>query len=1251
MKKILLTLLIASTFFSSFGQKVFLSENFSTGSDTVPPTGWTQSILYSTDPTNDQWNFNNPANRTPDTSSTTDFDKDFAVNDRSRNGLNALANVALVSPKFSTQGYNDVQLTFDHATLSGTAMTCFVEVTNGNGVWTIVRQFGNANLMPENVRINISNTAKNTCEAQVRFRFVSNINGVWMLDNVKVFANDTVPRVNDIRLVDFNPPSGVCGSQNAEIKLVLRNDGTANLSNIPLYIQISDGSTTQTFRDTLASISTCRDTIFTFNQTANISNANATYTIFAYSSLSNDELRASDTTVIGGYKVSPAPSDPSDKFKKLCGFQSNIRDTVSLGTDEEASWFSSQNGSNSIGQGQFFNLTNIKNDTSIFVEKFIAASKIFPQNIGIQPTLRYTIGGTTGSLSGMFIDFVAKENIILSELEIVTSFTGTFEYDVYTKNGSYRGFENNASAWTVAYSDDTTIGTAQVVTRIPIGDISLKAGDSIGLYLFNKTALSMHFSSGPVIGENDELAYHSGYVNPATAFAQGLQNFGYGSRVHYKKVCASYRAKYEYEVTPLLTGANIDTLPGFKGIHRGISSSSSPDAVYIGETFDYELKPPTGYTYADLGTKWTISNFLISYLSGASIPSGDTTTTRPSTTQAARLRLTPGSSSQNRTMLVEVTITDLDRLCDTVVLRYIKISKLPEFDLDIINPCANSEMRIINRSALPEELLYVWNFGDNSFSTEKFPRKKYTSPGNYTVKYEINTLEGLSVDTTFNVTITETPVADFKVSNACFGQAVKFENTSTVSSGNMSFAWDFDAEGTSSQKDPSFNFSSDGLFDVQLKATLNGCTDSITKTARQFELPKPDFNTTGGCHNADITFLNTSSLKSGESVGAYWDFGDGLLKTGNTSIYNFNSIGTKNVKIIAESGFKCKDSITKPVALIEAPIAEFSFDQLCDKTPTTFENKTSQPTGVGINYQWNFGDGKLSNDENPVHQFTNASNYVVGLTAIGSNGCRSSKSQTLTVKVQPLAAFSVTDGCTNKELDFFNNSTSNVPGSTYSWNFDDGNTSDVFSPKHIFANAGNYKVTLTASREECKSILEKEITIKESPVCGFRFEQSKENLREFKFIPNVETYKEYRWRFDNTGTSNQVSPTHIFPIANRNYAVRLDVTSENGCDCRQDDVNVFSGVNSIHNIAKGTFKVYPNPTVGNITIEVQNYDLKNTLEISVIDGKGQVVKHLSNVLPLDDLINLNLEGLSAGIYVIHITSGNGIFTERISVLK
>ena len=1253
-KNLLLLSILGFLVLSSNAQRVFLFEDFENASDTTPPTGWTQDVLFYQNGADELWHFNNPNNQTPDTSSTTNFDEDFAVVDKPVTATNQFSNVALVSPKFSTQGYNDVQLSFDYATIAGTAMTCYVEVSTGNG-WRSIMQFGNATVIPTTFSSNISSSAKNSCEVQIRFRFTSNNSGVWMIDNVSVFANDTVPRVNDIRVIDFEPNSGVCASASKEVMLHIRNDGTANQANVPLEILIFDGTTTETLRDTISSINTCVDTLYTFKQTADLSNTNATFTITGISILANDEQRVnSDTMNVFNYTVSPAPSDPVDKVKKFCGFQTSIVDTVSLGTDEKANWFTSLLTSRTFNRGEFVTIDSIKNDTSIFVEKFIATSKVFPRSIGVQPSVRYsTANNTAGSASGIFIDIMAKEDIILSDVEIIISFAGgSFEYDIYTKGGSYVGYELDASAWTRVFSNDTTLNIGGV-SVLPVGDIFIKKGDTLGFYIFNSTARSMHFSSGPITGENVDLKYYSNNVNPGSPFANGLSNFGYGSRLHYKKVCSSYRAKYEYEVTPKLFGATIDTLPGFLGAHSSSSLASNPDVIYIGETFDYELSPPTGYSYANFGTAWTITQFELKTSNNIAIPSGDTTITLPGVNRPARLSFSPSSGLQNRVIEIELTLTDLDRFCDTVITKYIRVIELPQFDLDFVNPCANSEFRIINKYQMsPTGFVFSWDFGDGNFSTDRFPRHRYTNPGTYNVRYEISTIEGLTVDTSFTVVIAENPVADFTFQNACFGEPVTFNNNSSIVTGTLSYEWDFDGQGTSSTENPSFEFDSDGLFEVKLIATSGGCSDSMINSVRQFEIPVPNFMTTGGCHNEDITFVNTSTMPSGENVGAYWDFtGDGISRTGSTVSYNFNSVGSKQVKIIAESSFKCKDSITKQVDLKEAPIADFTYDALCDKVPTNFDNLTSKPTDVSITYQWNFGDGKLSSDENPVHQYPSASNFVIRLTAIGSNNCRSSKSETVQVRLQPLASFSVQDGCSKSEVNFFNNSTSNVPGSQYLWEFDDGNTSNDFSPEHIYQNPGTYNVVLTASLEECVTKMEKELTINESPVCGFRFEQSSDNLREFTFIPDVETYSTYRWRFDNTGTSTQVSPTHVFPAPNRNYNVRLDITADNGCDCRLEDVNVFTGVNNIDAVNKNNFNIYPNPTNSFVTIELMDYDPSNALDIYVIDSKGKTIITNLNVMPNDNKIKLNMEELTSGMYLIQIKNGDSFHTERISLIK
>ena len=79
-----------------------------------------------------------------------------------------------------------------------------------------------------------------------------------------------------------------------------------------------------------------------------------------------------------------------------------------------------------------------------------------------------------------------------------------------------------------------------------------------------------------------------------------------------------------------------------------------------------------------------------------------------------------------------------------------------------------------------------------------------------------------------------------------------------------------------------------------------------------------------------------------------------------------------------------------------------------------------------------------------------------------SVGCRDSASQTYVVYSKPTASFTVsmTNPCRGRQVCFTNTSTGIGPGTTYFWNFGDGNTSTQINPCHRYRNPGTYTVTL-----------------------------------------------------------------------------------------------------------------------------------------------------------------------------------------------
>ncbi len=78
----------------------------------------------------------------------------------------------------------------------------------------------------------------------------------------------------------------------------------------------------------------------------------------------------------------------------------------------------------------------------------------------------------------------------------------------------------------------------------------------------------------------------------------------------------------------------------------------------------------------------------------------------------------------------------------------------------------------------------------------------------------------------------------------------------------------------------------------------------------------------------------------------------------------------------------CKKEETKPATPEPLPIADFIYKVIDNSGLVTFTNKSINATS----YTWDFGNGKTSNDLNPIHRFANLGTYEVTLTAINSAG-------------------------------------------------------------------------------------------------------------------------------------------------------------------------------------------------------------------------------------------------------------------------
>ena len=143
------------------------------------------------------------------------------------------------------------------------------------------------------------------------------------------------------------------------------------------------------------------------------------------------------------------------------------------------------------------------------------------------------------------------------------------------------------------------------------------------------------------------------------------------------------------------------------------------------------------------------------------------------------------------------------------------------------------------------------------------------------------------------------------------------------------------------------------------------------------------------------------------------------------------------------------------------PVANFSANVTEGYVPLTVQFNDSSKMQHA--WDWDFGDGDDSIEQNPMHTFTAAENYTVTLTARNANGTNSTfvNITVLEQPVLPVANFSanVTEGYVPLTVQF-NDSSENA--TAWDWDFGDGDYSTEQNPMHTFSAAGNYTVNLTA---------------------------------------------------------------------------------------------------------------------------------------------------------------------------------------------
>jgi PKD repeat protein len=148
-------------------------------------------------------------------------------------------------------------------------------------------------------------------------------------------------------------------------------------------------------------------------------------------------------------------------------------------------------------------------------------------------------------------------------------------------------------------------------------------------------------------------------------------------------------------------------------------------------------------------------------------------------------------------------------------------------------PGTSVDFKVTN---MPEDGIYLWNFGDGSFSNQANPEHTFAKPGSYQVMLSMSSA---GVGTIHNkpssdvIVIHEAPMAAFNVLKQEYDghlPSVHFENRSLA---GKQYHWDFGDGQTSTIPHPDHIYKKKGVYQVELTVTNEiGCEDKIMKDVR-----------------------------------------------------------------------------------------------------------------------------------------------------------------------------------------------------------------------------------------------------------------------------------------------------------------------------------------------------------------------------------------------------------------------------------
>lgn len=746
------------------------------------------------------------------------------------------------------------------------------------------------------------------------------------------------------------------------------------------------------------------------------------------------------------------------------------------------------------------------------------------------------------------------------EAPLNVSFTNTTSSNSPTGSGL-------THSWDFGNGQTSDQQTPSTITYTVEGTYSIvyTATDNVGCSATKTIPVSVQQPTAEIIVLGLTNGISCGYVEFEIEGAQGgLFNYGDGS--------TGYSLNHTYMSEGNFTVSYSISIAGCSAQASATVSVEKPTAQIISNP-GYACYKPADFTYS-ISSGYNMDEFLWTFSDGET--STDANPTYPLDYPG------PGEYDINGLLIFETSLsfTTINGCVGTA--KILDSLALPNalFYPNKTQGCAPVQTVFTDKSSyfIPENIEeWEWHFGDGTILNETQstnPPHSYTEPGEYEAYLIITTTEGC-IDTSFThiIEVGEpiSPSFTLEPTTICQGEPVQVTNTSVNVELIEAYSYSgdgFTLDNCPGEDEPELIFDDvTGVQTVTQFVEYNGCIDSYTQSITVLG-PIGKLNYECNCDTPlDYVFTTTTS----EADYWTWDFGDGtVIENSNNAFINhsYSQSGDYEVTLTSYSATSgCEPYFDSRIINVRQIEAKINIQELACVGATVGLGAASSVDVEGStcsrNYLWYFGDGSRpikTLHPTTEHVYPAGGDYTTQLFVQDINGCVDSTSSL--IRIFDITAAYESDtlfGCPPIEVNFSDLTQADTTIVSWSWNFDDGNTSLDQNPTNIFENitysGSNIPIPFTISLEVidalgCTSNISNLVITPLGPNPAFEA-ISESNICVGDIVNFAPTGSDinshtYDWEYGNDSTSVGSDGSSTF-VDVGSYDITLTVTDELEC--------------------------------------------------------------------------------------------------------